>query len=193
MQENIKASVRAKETQQAVGDRQPSRSSLKGAQAAATALDHVRSGVLLHPGQAWLPHWAVFHSSTYLPHHMACMQDPSSPTREQTCSLVVEAQSPNHWSTREVQLCSSNIFFFFFFCIRVLPINNVVSFRWILKGLSHTHTSIHPSPNSSSIQAATNFEQSSLCYTVGPLTNLKLVIHFFLGGVNIFFSPDYFY
>jgi len=52
MQENIKTTVRAKETQQAAGDRAPSRPSLKGAQAAATALDHVGSGVLLHPRQA---------------------------------------------------------------------------------------------------------------------------------------------
>ena len=115
MQENIKTTLRAKETQQAAGDRAPSRPSLKGAQAAATALDHVRSGVLLHPRQAWLPHWAVFLSLIYLPPHMACMQDLSSPTRDQTCSLVMEALSPNHWSTREVQLCSFNIFF----CTRV--------------------------------------------------------------------------
>ena len=52
MQENIKTTVRAKETQQAAGDRAPSRPSLKGAQAAATAPDHVRARVLLHPRQA---------------------------------------------------------------------------------------------------------------------------------------------
>ena len=42
------------------------------------------------------------------------------------------------------------------------------SFRWIAKGLSQPYTHIHTPSNSPPIQAATNIEQSSLCYTGSP-------------------------
>ena len=42
------------------------------------------------------------------------------------------------------------------------------SFRWTAERLSHTYTCPHAPANSPPIQAASNFELSSLCYTVGP-------------------------
>ena len=42
------------------------------------------------------------------------------------------------------------------------------SFRWIAKGLSHTHTCVHSPLNPLPARLAYNIELSSMCYTIGP-------------------------
>ena len=43
---------------------------------------------------------------------LCCMGDPSSPTRDQTCTPAVEAQHPNYWTVREVPLIFIYLFIF---------------------------------------------------------------------------------
>ena len=75
----------------------------------------------------------------------------------------------------EVTLRSSKECYFFFFPLGYSRLtDNVVSFRWIAKGLSHKYTHIQ-TPLSSSLPH--NNGQSSMCYTTGPwLSTLNIVL-----------------